>query len=99
MPSGYYALRTDCWMTFPGNLIAIATGVATVLGTIAPFIGSFANGIDFVPKTGLAQVHKGEKITPAAQNNGNGNQLVAVVSGEDLHFLRTEYERKTANSS
>ena len=35
-------------------------------------IPRFANGTDYVPRTGLALIHQGEKIIPAAQNNGGG---------------------------
>jgi len=31
-------------------------------------VGSFAAGTDYVPRTGLALVHQGERITPAAEN-------------------------------
>lgn len=34
-------------------------------------VGSFAQGTNFVPETGLAQVHKGEAIVPANQNPFN----------------------------
>ena len=91
------AIASGAAVPFPGNLIAIATGIATVLTSIAPFIGSFATGIDYVPKTGLAMLHKGEKVTPAASNVG-GNQLVAVVKGADLHFVMNEYGRRRGDS-
>lgn len=34
------------------------------------FVGGYANGTPFVPQTGLALVHKGERIIPANQNRG-----------------------------
>jgi hypothetical protein len=37
---------------------------------IANAIPSFQSGTDYVPYTGLALVHKGEKIIPAAENAG-----------------------------
>lgn len=36
-------------------------------------VPSFDVGTDFVPHDMLAMIHKGEKIVPAAQNNGSGN--------------------------
>jgi TP901 family phage tail tape measure protein len=93
------AVKAGAGIPFPGNLLAIATGVATVLSTIAPFIGSFAKGIDFVPQTGMALIHKGEAVIPANENRRGGNgQLVAVVQGSDLHFVLDEYSRKRNNS-
>ena len=91
-------MKSGAGIPFPGNLIAIATGVATVLGTIAPFIGSFAKGIDFVPQTGMALLHKGEKVVTASENKGGGGQLVAIVSGTDLKFVIDEENRKTNNT-
>lgn len=32
------------------------------------FVGGYEQGTDFVPQTGLAMVHRGERITPASQN-------------------------------
>lgn len=43
-----------------------------------PFVGSFQQGTGFVPKTGLAQVHKGEAIIPAKQNP---NALSSTAQG------------------
>lgn len=34
------------------------------------FLGSFAVGTDYVPRTGLALVHEGEQIVPAGQGRG-----------------------------
>ena len=39
---------------------------------IPQLVGSFATGTDYVPRTGLALVHQGEKIIPAAQNTPGG---------------------------
>ena len=37
----------------------------------ADLVGEFASGTSYVPRTGLALVHKGEAIIPAGQNGGN----------------------------
>lgn len=41
-------------------------------------IPSYATGTPYVPQTGLALVHKGERITPANQNTTNNNQAFTV---------------------
>jgi len=48
--------------------------------TITPqLVGEFATGTPYVPKTGLALVHEGERITPRAQNTaGSGGTVVEV---------------------
>jgi hypothetical protein len=48
---------------------------------ISSVLPSFAVGTDYVPQDMIAKIHKGEKITPAAQNamGSNGAQQVTVV--------------------
>lgn len=91
------AVAEGAKVPFPANLVAIATGVATVLSTIAPFVGSFARGTDYVPKTGIAMIHKGEKIIPAgrAQNTG---RVEFVIRGDKLYGVLDEYNRRRSNS-
>lgn len=43
-----------------------------------PFLGPYATGTDFVPETGLAIVHRGERITPAGENWGGGNVSINI---------------------
>lgn len=40
--------------------------------------GSFASGIDYVPNDMIAQIHKGERIVPAAQNNSSGQPNITI---------------------
>lgn len=42
-------------------------------------VPSFQHGSDFVPRTGLAMVHQGEKVTPAYQNQGSMGEPITVV--------------------
>lgn len=64
-------------LTFGASLFAIAPIVA--FGTLAiaglnalqsQFVGTFETGTPFVPETGLAMVHKGERIIPAGEVGG-----------------------------
>lgn len=60
----------------------------------ADFVGSFAVGTDYVPRTGFALVHQGEKITPAGENGGG----VTVV--QHINFavgIRGEVRAEIAN--
>jgi hypothetical protein len=57
------------------------------------FLGLFDEGTPYVPQTGLAVLHKGEAVIPAAQNragNSGGGTLVINVGGSN--FLRMLYE-------
>jgi hypothetical protein len=43
----------------------------------APVLGSFHSGVNFVPQTGLYELERGEKVTPADQNRG-GDTITIV---------------------
>jgi hypothetical protein len=94
------AAAAGAGLPFPLNLAAIATGVATVISTIAPFVGSFARGTNYVARTGMAEVHQGEKILRKNQSmDGFGDmQLVASVSGDQLNFILNRYKSGRNNS-
>jgi hypothetical protein len=38
-------------------------------------LNSYASGTDYVPRTGLYQLHQGEKVVTAAQNNGGSRNI------------------------
>lgn len=44
------------------------SGVVTPEQMREPHISSFKHGTNYVPKTGLALIHKGEKVIPAKEN-------------------------------
>lgn len=57
-------------------------------GTYSPsnLVGSFAVGTPYVPRTGLALVHEGERIIPAEENRrGNFGGQTIQFNG-DMHF-------------
>lgn len=64
--------------------------ISSVFGSIKGLIPSFAVGTDFVPATGLAMIHKGERIVPAAQNNGayGGMNVTVNVQARDVNSFR-----------
>ena len=68
-----------------GPLINAGLGYFGMGGTQAPapveiatpkLVGSFATGTDYVPRTGLAMVHQGERIIPADQNARSGAVII-----------------------
>lgn len=76
-------------------------GIGDVIGgfirsTASEFSGgaipAYATGTDYVPETGLALVHEGEKITPASENNGSSGVTVNI---QNFHAT-TEAEGRAA---
>ena len=67
-----------------------------------PFVGSFAVGNPFVPRDGMAMVHRGEAIIPAHQNETrtSGDTIVHFEiamnggSSRDEHEIRRLYEKE-----
>ncbi len=48
------------------------------LGWLSKVLPSFAVGTDYVPRDMVANIHKGERIIPAAQNSGSGGHSIVV---------------------
>lgn len=59
--------------TYPGNEPYSSAGGSNPTNPYAPppVQGSYASGTDYVPQTGLYQLHQGEAVVPAAQNPNN----------------------------
>lgn len=56
------------------------TALAVLTGGLSSFVGSFDQTTDYVPKTGLALVHEGEKISRSRQPMG-GDTIVQFGGG------------------
>ena len=65
-----------------------ASGIGSFLSGLIP---SFAVGTDYVPRTGLALIHQGERIIPAAQNRAGmgGASIVFNISTPDANSFRS----------
>jgi hypothetical protein len=71
-----------------GFLSGLAGSAGSFLSGLIP---GFATGTDFVPRTGLALVHQGEKITPAAENRAGmgGRNITFNISTPDANSFRS----------
>jgi len=58
----------------------IGSAVSGAFGWLMGLIPGLDTGTDYVPKDMLALIHKGEKITPAAQNGRDGSPVVVNIS-------------------
>lgn len=73
-----------------GSLFSMGTAPALSSGWSASAGGSFSNtapasmpsfdvGTDYVPHDMIAKIHKGEKITPASENTGEGGETKLTI--------------------
>jgi cell wall-associated NlpC family hydrolase len=60
----------------------------------------YAGGTSFVPRDGLAYLHRGERVTPAAQNRGLGSPLVIEIrsGGSQMDDLLVQILRKAVQT-
>lgn len=58
------------------------SGYGGLIGIIGSVVGSLQTGTDYVPHTGLYQLHQGESVIPAGENQG-GSQTVIVINAVD----------------
>jgi hypothetical protein len=68
---------------------------------LASLIPSFAVGTPFVPNTGLAMIHRGERIIPAEQNRAGafGGAVVFNISTPDVNSFRASQGQLYAQAS
>jgi phage-related minor tail protein len=80
---------------FGGSSTAAATGEASSglsgLDSLASIIPPYAKGTNYVPQTGLALLHKGEAVVPAAYNKGGGRSTTSNVIQNFTLAQSTDY--------
>lgn len=64
----------------PAAPAAGAAAAAAEVAASTAAVGSFEFGTDYVPRTGLAMIHQGERIIPASQNAAGGFSPQAMFS-------------------
>lgn len=89
----------------PNWMIKLLKGFSGSMGKLKGFVGSFQTG-GIVPETGLALVHKGERVIPRSEvNKGNTNNVVfapvtnieaVITSDVDIDRLAEEINRRLA---
>jgi hypothetical protein len=67
-------------------------------GTISVPVKSYQAGISYVPKTGLALIHQGEKITSAGQNTTSYAPTINIINpivrnDDDITKIRNEVKK------
>ena len=85
------------------NVLAFARGGRVTMPTEpTPVLGSFQSGINFVPQTGVYELHRGEKVTPASENARGGDTITiyqTFAPGTDMAIINRaadEMERRLA---
>lgn len=71
----------SAWLTpaiGPAAPAAAAGVVAGAQATALGFVGAFEVGTDYVPRTGFAMVHEGERIVTATDNKRGGGSSVSI---------------------
>ena len=62
-------------------------------------VSSYKDGTDFVPKTGLAVLHKGEKVTPAKDNMKNIFGKITEGDAKPPKKIKSIHTRKATDGS
>ncbi|MGH9341986.1 MAG: hypothetical protein ACRD1R_20970 [Acidobacteriota bacterium] len=62
------------------------SSLSDALNLVQPFVGSFERGTDSVPRTGMALVHRGERIVPAEKNRAGDRPIQVTVESGAISF-------------
>lgn len=80
-----------------GTATGYDTGAVDLGGSISDYLGSFASGIDYIPRDGYARLHRGERVMTAAENakngGGFGNVTINNYAGETVTQKQTENDQ------
>jgi hypothetical protein len=68
-----------------------STGLSTLMG-----IAAYAKGTNYVPETGIALIHKGEAVVPAAYNNSGGSRNMSARVQNNF-YMPKNYDLRTQN--
>ena len=64
----------------PGRVTTIQGGLGgSLISTMTPW-ASFAEGTDFVPATGIYQLHRGERVVPSVENKSGSESPMTIVN-------------------
>jgi hypothetical protein len=84
---------------FSGALSGIFAGAGgSMAGAAVTGVPAYASGTDYVPRTGLALVHQGERITPAGQSGG-GTYMIDARGADRAGLMRLEAVIRQLNGS
>lgn len=72
------------------------TALAVLTGGLSSFVGSFDQTTDYVPKTGLALVHEGEKISRGRGRTPMGGDTIVQFGGGMVLGTADDIARKIA---
>src|SRR5581483_11858293 len=97
------AAASQAFIPIVGPELAVAAA-ATMSASLAPFVAmaAFEEGTGFVPKTGLAVIHKGEAVIPAPtmeqlRGNTGGGQTINYSPTFTSHSTPTDQRRGLAD--
>lgn len=69
--------------------------VSSGMSYLSSMLPSFDVGTDFVPNDMVAQIHKGEKITPAKYNNDKDNSKQGNIGIVNNYTIQGQVDRRT----
>lgn len=64
-----------------GGVAGLAGGALSAFSSSgsSEVLGSFAEGINYVPRTGVYQLHQGERVVPSSQNSAGANARPILI--------------------